>query len=172
LAKPGEAIVKQYLEERGLTVEKIKESDIKTADFAVFLGGKLVFYLEEKTLELTPPVFQSIDPVYNTIANHIHEAIKQFKSVNPDREVPNVLSFTNMDPAKDINYLFSTLTGHVITASGKLRWINKIKHIKDDMHYIDLYLWFDHDRGLSGHIWEEENSTHQEMLSEILGLQN
>ena len=57
MAKSGEAIVKQYLESKELTVRKIPESDIKTVDFEVHLQGELAFYLEEKTLELIGVVF-------------------------------------------------------------------------------------------------------------------
>jgi len=194
MSKPGETILKQYLESKGLTVIKIPESDIKTVDFEVHAQGKLAFYLEEKTLEITPVAWKSIDPVYNAIAKHIKEAVKQFKSVNPDKTVPNVLAITNMDlnrnvnhlfstltgvpnvlaitnmdPNRNVNHLFSTLTGQVITATGKLRWINKLKSIEDDLSLIDLYLWFDNDQ-LSVHIYEGDNLEHQDKLTTLLGL--
>jgi len=169
MSKPGETILKQYLESKGLTVIKIPESDIKTVDFEVHAQGKLAFYLEEKTLEITPVAWKSIDPVYNAIAKHIKEAVKQFKSVNPDKRVPNVLAITNMDPNRNVNHLFSTLTGQVITATGKLRWINKLKSIEDDLSLIDLYLWFDNDQ-LSVHIYEGDNLEHQDKLTTLLGL--
>ena len=169
MAKPGETIVKHYIESNGLKVTKIPETDIKTVDFEVHSQGELSFYLEEKTLELTPVAWKSIDPVYNAIAKHIKEALKQFKSVNPDKIIPNVLAITNMDSNRNINHLYSTLTGQVITASGKLRWINNLKFIKDDLSLIDLYLWFDNDQ-LSGHIWEGDNLEHQDNLKTLLGL--
>ncbi len=169
MAKSGEFIVKNYLESRGLTVRKIPESDIKTVDFEVYSQGKLAFYLEEKTLELTPVAWKNLGSVYNAIAKHIREAVKQFKSVNPDKRVPNVLTITNMDPNRNVNHLFSALTGQVITATGKLRWINHMKSIEDDLSLIDLYLWLDNEQ-LSGHIWEGDNSEHQNKLSALLGL--
>lgn len=105
LAKSGENIVKAFLESKGLTVEKIPEGDVKTVDFAVYTKDGLVFYLEEKTLEPASLKWKRIDPVYLAITSHAREAAKQFKSVNPAREVPNVLSFTNLDPARDVNFL-------------------------------------------------------------------
>ncbi len=169
MAKPGETIVKQYLESNGLIAIKIPESNIKVVDFEVHAKGELAFYLEEKTLELTPLAWKSKDPVYNAIAKHIKEAVKQFKSVNPDKRVPNALAITNKDPNRNVNHLFSTLTGQVITASGKLHWINNLKSIEDDLSLIDLYLWFDNDQ-LSGHIWEGDCLEHQDKLTFLLGL--
>ena len=48
MAKPGESIVKGYLEGKGLTVLKILEGEMKTVDFEVYSESELVFYLEEK----------------------------------------------------------------------------------------------------------------------------
>lgn len=168
MAKPGENIVKKYLEGKGLKAVKIPERDIKTVDFAVYSANELVFYLEEKTLALTPLKWKNIDPIYNAIAKDSYEAAKQFKSINPDRRVPNVLAFVNMDPAKSVNFLFATLTGHVITAGGKLRWINKMKSTEKGINLIDLYLWFDNDQ-LSGHIWEDNNPGYEAKLTGLLG---
>jgi len=169
MAKPGESIVKEYLENKGLTVSKIPESEVKTVDFVVYSGTEPVFYLEEKTLEITPPAWKELDPVYNAIAKDVYEARKQFDSVNPDRVMPNVLSFTNMDPKRDINYLFAALTGHVITAGGKMRRLNQPGRGKKGLVPIDLYLWFDYDR-LSGHIWEETGPDFEERLKAVLDL--
>lgn len=169
MAKPGENMVKEYLESKGLGVRKIPESGIKTVDFAVYSETELVFYLEEKTLEMTPLAWNNVDPVYNAIAKHVHEAKKQFRSVNPGRVVPNVLSFINKDPAHDINHLFGALTGHVITARGRMRRLHQFGRQENDLPLIDLYLWFD-DKQLSGHIWEEAEPSYAAKLAAILGL--
>lgn len=170
MAKPGESIVKAYLESKGLTVLKLPEGKVKTVDFKVYSGEELVFYLEEKTLELTPLTWKDVDPVYNAIAKDVYEARKQFRSVNPYRRVPNVLSFTNMDPARDINYLFGALTGHVITARGKMRRLHHFGKEEGNLPPIALYLWFDHDQ-LSGHIWEEAAKGFEAKLTAVLGLE-
>lgn len=169
MAKTGESIVKNYLEGKGLRVLKIPERDIKTADFEVFYEEELLFYLEEKTLEPKPVKWKGIDPIYNSMARHLKEATKQFKGVNPYKNVPNVLSFTNKDPARSVNDLFITLTGYVITPGGKMRWIPNMKRIEKDLFLIDLYLWFDHDH-LTGHIWEEVDPYQEEKIRKILGL--
>jgi hypothetical protein len=33
------------------------------------------------------------DPIYNRLADRIHNAANQFEAVNPDRQFPNVLIF-------------------------------------------------------------------------------
>ena len=106
MSKTGETIVKEYLVNRGLVVRKIPEGDTKTADFAVYTNDELAFYLEEKTLELTPVRWRNIDPVYSAIAKHVREALKQFNCLNPDKRFPNVLAITSMDPGKNVNHLF------------------------------------------------------------------
>ncbi len=170
MAKPGESIVKDYLEGKGLTVLKIPEGEKKTVDFEVYSGAEMVFYLEEKTLDLTPPAWKDIDPVYNAIARHVREAGKQFRSVNPEQIVPNVLSFTDRNPARDINCLFGALTGYVITAGGKMRRLHQLGRMESDPPLINLYLWFD-DEQLSGHIWAENDPDTEAKLAAVLGLE-
>ncbi len=170
MAKSGENAVKKYLESKGLKVEKIPEREIKTVDFAVHSKTDLAFYLEEKTLEPGSMEWKRIDPIYNAIAKHVYEAVKQFKSVNPARKVPNVLSLTNLDPARDINDLFTALTGQAITRSGKIVKLEKFGGLEKDLTLIDLYLWFDSEE-LSGHIWEDEADPNYEgVLKKYLGL--
>lgn len=170
LAKAGENTVKAFLESKGLQVEKIPEQDIKTVDFAVYTRDFLAFYLEEKTLEPASQKWKRIDPIYQSIASHVHEAAKQFKSVNPDRSVPNVLSFTNLDPGRDVNYLFTALTGQAITRSGKVVKLEEFGNRENVLNLIDLYLWFDGEE-ITGHIWEDEiEPNYQGFLKEKLGL--
>lgn len=155
MAKSGENAVKAFLDSKGLRVEKIPERDIKTVDFAVYTKDGLAFYLEEKTLEPASQKWKSIDPIYQSIASHVHEAAKQFESVNPARKVPNVLSLTNLDPTRDVNDLFTALTGRAITRSGKIVRLEEFGKKEKTLNLIDLYLWFDVEE-LTGHIWEDE----------------
>ena len=170
MAKSGESIVKKYLENKSIQVVKIPETSVKTVDFAVYYSGDLFFYLEEKTIELAPLAWKNVDPIYNAIGKHIYEAAKQFQSINPGREVPNVLSFTNMDPARSIDDLFTTLTGHVITSRGKLQRIEVMKKLEQRLSMIDLFLWFDQDK-LVGHIGDENNTQFEEILIDVLDLE-
>lgn len=170
MAKSGEKNVKEYLESKGLQAVKMPETSAKTVDFEVYYAGKPAFYLEEKTVKFTAGGWKDMYPVYNTIAKHIYEAIKQFKSVNPHREVPNVLAFTNRDEGRSIDDLFITLVGHVVTSRGKMRRIEIMKKIEKEDPVIDLFLWFDHHQ-MTGHIWDENIPQHEAKLAEILELE-
>jgi hypothetical protein len=152
MAKPGETVVRSYLENRGLIVKKIPVSDKKTVDFEVYSGNNLAFYLEEKTLESSPLDFKGSDPTYNSISKRVYEAMKQFKSINPIKDTPNVLSLTNLDGSRDIQDLSIVLTGGALTDKGHFIRIHNVGRIKDGLSLIDLYLWFDDDQ-LSNHFW-------------------
>jgi len=168
LAKSGENAVKIFLASKGLQVEKIPERDVKTVDFAVYTKDGLAFYLEEKTLEPASLEWKRIDPIYQSIAKHVHEAARQFESVNPDRSIPNVLSFTNLDPSRDVNYLFTSLTGQAITRSGKVVKLDEFGKKEKALNLIDLYLWFDGEE-LTGHIWEDDiEPNYEDVLTKLL----
>lgn len=170
MAKSGENTVKSFLESKSLQVVKIPEGDIKTVDFKIYKDGKLLCFLEEKTIDFTLPKCNDEMTLYNSLAKHIYESIKQFKSINPGKIVPNVLSLTNMAPARSLNDLFITLSGYIITSKGKIRSIDNMKRIEKDLDLIDLYLWFDHDQ-YSGHICEEDHYSPGQKLVRIIGLE-
>ncbi|PDO10505.1 MAG: hypothetical protein BLM47_07215 [Candidatus Reconcilbacillus cellulovorans] len=127
LDKPEE-IVKDYLEKNHFLVKKIDEKIVgQKPDFEVFLNNDLVFYCEVKSLrgdldinkmieseEPNEPISRH-DPIFNSIANRIHEASKQFLAVNPKHNIPNVLSFVNkyfIPQSIGIDDLFLTLYGY------------------------------------------------------------
>lgn len=143
MSKQGEENVKRYFENLGFKVNKIKESSDKTPDFVVFNKEERVFYCEEKTLEYDDFEGVKHDPTYNSISAHIHEATKQFLSVNPNHDIPNVLVFTNLDSMSDIQDLFITTTGKTMLDDGELFKMRNVGRIVYDLDQIDLYLWFD-----------------------------
>ncbi|MCK8487401.1 MULTISPECIES: hypothetical protein [Paenibacillus] len=167
MAEIGQEIVKRYLEELGFEVRKIPESDVKTPDYEVFLNEQLVFYCEEKTLEYDDFEGVKDDPTYNSISAHVHKATKQFNSINPNREYPNVLAFVNFDTLKNVHDLFTTLTGHILLESGEYMKIHRVGRITSDLDQIDLYLWFDKEKFINK-IWGEVHSIHDENLKKII----
>lgn len=169
VAKSGENTVKNFLESKNMSVEKIPETVIKTADFKVYNKGKLLCFLEEKTIDYTLPAWNNEMTLYNSLAKHIYESIKQFKSINPGKVVPNVLSLTNLGSPGSIDDLFITLTGHIITSKGKMRSIDIMKRIEKDLDLIDLYLWFDKDQ-YTGYLCDDNQSSPGSKLARIIGL--
>ncbi len=186
MAKLGQDITKSFLENLGLQVNKIKETDKRTPDFEVSLNGQVLFYCEEKTIEqveteyMTPEELERYcdslqeshdyeldkDNTYDNIASRINKAIKQFKYVNPNRDYPNVISITNFDDSKGLPDLFIALTGKAKLENGGYWRIHRVGRIADKLDDIDLFLWFDQDQFI-GSIWVELNKTHDLELRKI-----
>jgi hypothetical protein len=186
MADLGQEYTKAFLESLGLQVTKIKETTTKSPDFEVSLNGSLLFYCEEKTIEeiefeyFTAEELEEYcdmlqesqeydsgnDNTYDAISSRIYKAIKQFKSVNPNREYPNVLAFTNFSNTKGIHDLFISLTGRAILEDGTYLKIHRIGRLGAELNYIDLYLWFDKDKFVEC-IWGEFVITHDKVLKTI-----
>ncbi|MGG1614575.1 hypothetical protein [Paenibacillus sp. FSL K6-2441] len=169
MAEQGQEIVKRFLESLGFEVKKIPESDVKTPDYEVYLDGELVFYCEEKTLEYDDFLGVKDDPTYNSISSHVHKAVKQFKSINPNRTIPNVIAFVNFDTLKNVHDLFITLTGHALLDNGQYMKIHRVDRVGNDLDQVDLYLWFDKEN-FTNLIWGEVHQDHHQKLSEIIDI--
>lgn len=144
MAEYGQSIVQAFLESKGFIVNKIPESNVKTPDFQVCKDGQLVFYCEEKTLEYDDFEGSKKDSTYNAISRDLHTAVKQFNSINPKHEVPNVMAIVNLDTIRDIHDLFISLTGHTLLDNGKYMKILRVGHrTLEDINKVDLFLWFD-----------------------------
>ncbi|WP_145146534.1 hypothetical protein [Paenibacillus xylanexedens] len=168
MAELGQNIVKTFLEEKGLVVNKILESNIKTPDFEALKNDQLVFYCEEKTLDYDDFEGCKDDSTFNAISRHLHTAVKQFKSINPNHDVPNILAIVNMDTLKGIHDLFTSLTGYALLDNGKYLRMHKVGHrTMDDKEHVDLYLWFDRDKFVNL-IWRDDlGSETRRKLEEI-----
>lgn len=128
----------------------------------------MVFYCEEKTIELDDFEGGKDDPTYNSISSQVHKAVKQFKSINPNKTIPNVLAFVNFDSMKDIHDLLITLTGYTLLDNGSYRKIHNVGRVSEDLKYIDLYLWFDKE-AYTNKIWGHVHEDHDRKLKEVLG---
>jgi hypothetical protein len=168
MAQYGQENVKKFLEGFQLKAVKISERDEKTPDFEVFQNDQRIFFCEEKTLEYDDFEGFKNDPTYNSISSHIHKATKQFKSVNPNHDIPNVLAFTNLDTMKDIHDLFITITGKAMLEGGGLLKIRNVGRIIDDLEHIDLFLWFDREKFINFIVGK--NSPFERELFELFGI--
>ncbi|WP_322904774.1 hypothetical protein [Paenibacillus campi] len=159
--------MKSFLESLGLEVRKIPENSLKTTDYEVYQNGELVFYCEEKTLEYDDFEGLKHDSTYSSISTHVHKAVKQFKSTNPNRVIPNVLAFVNFDSSRDAHDLFITLTGYAKLDNGRYMKIHNVGRVFNDLNYIDLYLWFDKEV-FKHKIWGGVHKEHYRKLNEIM----
>jgi hypothetical protein len=171
VAEYGESIVKRFLENKGLKVNKIDEGDEQTPDFEVFKDLQRILFCEEKTLEYDDFIGAKNDSTYNAISRHLHKAVKQFKSVNPNHEVRNVLAIVNLDTLKDMHDLFITLTGYALLDNGSYMKIRRVGHRTiEDISHVDLILWFDKDQFIN-YLWKDDidNETRKNLEKLLLG---
>lgn len=165
LNKEDEHIVSRYLAHLGLRPEMFSKQERcgrKTPDFRVFRDAVLMFYCEVKTVDpdrwlngrpkndVVPGLKMAgggrHDPTFNRIADDIHEAVKQFYSVNPTIELPNVLAFINRDRDCGVDDLDSVFTGNFIASNGTKHPIYRNVsegRIQTEKRQIDLFLWFE-----------------------------
>ena len=146
----SEAFVDERLRAFGFRLEPFSKREIrarKTPDRRVYRGRELVFLLEIKEIAEDNWLGGARpDPVFNRLTDDIHEAVKQFDSVNPNRKVANVLAFVNRDPMCGSEDLRGVLTGSALTSSGKrFRIYDKyaLGRIREERFRVDLYLWLD-----------------------------
>ncbi|QDH22638.1 hypothetical protein [Saccharibacillus brassicae] len=154
----------------GFEVRKIPEGSSKTPDYEVYLNNELVFYCEEKTIEYDDFEGSKSDPTYNSISSQVHKAVKQFKSVNENRELPNVLAFVNFDNMKDAYDLFITLTGYARLESGEYLGVHSVGRVRHDLDQVDLYLWFNK-KNFTNMIWGKVHQENHKRLTRIINIE-
>jgi hypothetical protein len=188
----GEQVAFNFFAGYNLRCERFTDQEMrqgKTPDFRVFKGPEFVLYGEAKhiqedtwlddQLKAAPPMTivggSRHDPAFNRLSSHIHQAAKQFQSVNPSREYPNVLVFTSSDRGCRFTDLISTLTGNFYAEGGAVEPIYKSVsdgRIKAEKYTIDLYVFKDDFPGGldKEHIYfQNKGSKHYLRLCELLG---
>lgn len=175
MAEFGEKLVLDYLVQLGLKPMKINEGDEQTPDFEVKnTNDDLLFFVEEKTIDrdkfldnVEPGVvFFENDSSENALESKFRKAVKQFKSVNPDHSIPNVLAFVNLSESVNVGDLVISLSGKGITEDGELISLRRLGRVKDDLNEIDLCLWFDKDH-LQNVLYSSKNEQHMELFKKI-----
>jgi hypothetical protein len=153
MSKDDEIRVRNFLQRSGLIPIRYNKEELrtlgKTPDFKVESEGKEVLFCEVKSI--VGDDFEGVrdDPTYNNIQNKIHEAAKQFQSVNSSHIVPNVLAIVNHEYGIDIIDLYSVLTGYFYTDKGgeyPLFMKYSQGRILNEKQEIDLYIWFQEDK--------------------------
>jgi hypothetical protein len=124
-----------------------KQSKGKKADFDLYLGNCNFGYCELKSI--LDYEFSGLrqDPTYNKIQNKIHEAAKQFYSVNPNHMKPNIVFFINHSKKVGWRDLWYVLTGQMTPPTQPsepidLRYLQRLLK-KDDLSALDYFIWAD-----------------------------
>ena len=124
-----------------------KKSKGKKADFELYSEDHLFGYCELKSILDYDCYGEHHDPTYNKIQNKIHEATKQFKSVNPDHSRPNIVFFINDTKKVGWQDLWYVLTGQVTPPTQPsepidLQYLKRLLK-KDDLAALDYFIWAD-----------------------------
>jgi hypothetical protein len=149
IADPEEHVASS-MHERGFRCERFSKAEMrsrKTPDFMVFIDDEFGFFLEVK--EVRSSSSDSAlrkDPTFNRLTDDVHTATKQFRSVNPDHEHPNVLAIVNNDQMCGTIDLVGIVTGNLMLEDGENAPIY-MKYAKGranaDIKQMDLIAWFD-----------------------------
>ncbi len=185
----GEALVSDYLTERGLIVRRFDKAAMRqgqTPDFQVLVDGRLAFYCEVKTaqedewldreLDKVPPGTLAggsrPDPTYNRISNYVDSAARQFDAVNAGCEYPNVLAIVNNDEHAGRIDLLAVLTGNVYTDSGPIAMFRNFSEgrIREEKLRIHLYLWFDEGKPDPFMFFPEVHADHHVIVCRYFGV--
>lgn len=183
-----EELVAKLLADRGLRAERFSKTERrqgKTPDFRVFHGEKLMFYCEVKSVEKDTWLDKKLDvaapgvvvgglrddPVFNRLADDIHQAVAQFLAVNPDAVVPNVMVFVNHDSMCDEQDMVAVLTGQFLADDGTAHRIYakfSEGRIKNEKYAIHLFCWAEKER-IRALAFNQGDSAHCDLLCELLG---
>jgi hypothetical protein len=167
---------------------KAETRNSKTPDFRIFKEEQFVLYCEAKHVRhddwldkqlATAKPLEIVgglrhDPVFNRLAEDIHQAAQQFDAVNHEREVPNVLVFTNSDRQCGFEDLVGVLTGNFYAESGEVEPIYRNVsegRIREDKLVVDLYVWLNEWKGSQqkGSLFFIRDSKHYAVLCSWLG---
>jgi hypothetical protein len=187
----GEEFAIEWLARHGLRAVRFSKAETrqgKTPDFRVFKGTEFVLYCESKHVQYDEWLDKQLanaqpleivggvrhDPIYNRLADRIHDSAKQFEAVNPDRQFPNVLIFTNSDTQCGFPDLLSVLTGNFQAEGGVVDPIfEQISEgrIREEKLTIDLYVWLNEWKGKQqkGSLYFNAGPKHYVALSALLG---
>ena len=98
--------VSTFLQCHGLNQMRFNKGELrtlgKTPDFKVHSEGELVAFCEVKSIVGDDFEGCRDDSTYGSMQNRIHESVKQFRSVNPDHQIPNILALVNHQIGTDL----------------------------------------------------------------------
>jgi hypothetical protein len=185
----AEQFAEKYLRAHDLRPERFSKAEKrqgKTPDFRVCRGNAVVLYCEAKHVQRDQWLHRQLreaqplelvgglrlDPIFNRVSNHIHEAAQQFNAVNSDRAYPNLLVFANSDRQCGAEDLRSIMTGNFYAQGGAIEPIYtqySEGRIRNEKFLIDAYIWWDDwkpTEKFTRFLWA--NSSHKETIKALL----
>jgi hypothetical protein len=184
----AEQAAADFLAKRGLSLTRCSKEEIRrgqTPDFRVFRDKDFVMFCEAKHLQCDDWLYKRLenaapgpivggvraDPIFNNLTNHVHEAVKQFTSVNPKHEHPNTLFLANSARVSDVLDLIGVLDGMFRAECGVRETIctrYSEGRIRREKFMVDLIIWWN--------VWMSREpqlvwhpSIHHQRVCELLG---
>lgn len=156
--------VKNLLEDRGCSVQRIVEDPKgQKPDFLV-KADNMKFYCEVKSIDG--------DSILNSISKKIHKSVKQFNAVNSN--IPNALVLCSHNDNDWINSLdlIAVLTSNFYTDDGnkhKIYGLYSDGRIKKEKFNISLYVWLTKDDRIVS-VFTDENG--KKIMTNIFRITN
>ena len=184
----GEQAAADFLARRGLRIQRFSKEDVRCGrapDFRVFRNEEFVMFCEATHLPCDDWLHERLDnaapgqivggvradPIFNRLTNHVHEAVRQFNSVNPRHEHPNTLFLANSDRVSDVLDLIAVLDGVFRAERGVQEPIctqYSQGRIRREKFTVDLFIWWN--------VWMNKEpqrvwhpSVHHQRVCELLG---
>jgi len=148
ISKTDEYLAKTYLESFKLEVENYSktEHDEKTPDFKVTAQSELYFFCEVKSIFTTTNDTGILyNTIYNAISGKIHSAYKQFRGVNSNHYVPNVLVIISHNMQINWHSFEELARGFIKLGPSSFVDITKYRmgRIRYEFREIDLFIWLE-----------------------------
>lgn len=141
-----------FLRSRGLTTERFPKAagrgKRKTPDFRVSTRDDVFFFCEVKSvLTKTGPEGILHSTIYNSLTENIHDAVKQFGSVNSTHSVPNVLLWISHNMQINVHTFLDLMKGHISIEDILVADLTKFRdgRMAREANDIDLHIWLESD---------------------------
>lgn len=148
-----------------------KKQQGKKPDFELYSNNQLFGYCELKSIVDYEFYGERRDPTYNKIQNKIHEATKQFNSVNPAHNLPNILFFINHCSKVSYQDLWFVLSGQTTPPNQPsdpldLRYLKRLIK-RNDLEIIDFIIWGNTDEKATSFVINSDSKFHSNLKTTI-----
>lgn len=152
ISQDDERRVEAFLRSRNLNPTRFSKQEKKrygkTPDYKVDGPNDAFFFLEVKSiLTETGPEVILHSTKHGSLTDNIHEAVKQFRSVNNTRSAPNVLVWCSHNMQINFQDLRDLVGGGIVIDGVLCADLRKYRfgRVSSDLPDIDLHLWLDDD---------------------------
>ena len=162
----------EFFKRKRIEAREILQSSKKTPDFELYISSNLSAYCELKSImpcqspsskmptgQVREVIINGKAPV-NDIKKDIHSARKQFRSLNRDHKVPNIVFFINHNRLRNVGDLKDVLGVESSNVGGFFPPLYRNKLLgKDDLEVVDYIIFVECQAKKVGHKNDFRGST-------------